>query len=125
VALHRLGVVVMAGIPLSLAALALADTHAWLVLFALLFGMANGLVTIVRAAIVPEYFGRAHLGRIGGAMTACSLMARAAAPLLVAWLLLGAGGYGPVLWLLVGLGAVSVLAFAAARQRHPPPTPTG
>ncbi|MEO7854911.1 MAG: MFS transporter, partial [Rubrivivax sp.] len=97
---------------------------AWLVLFALLFGMANGLVTIVRAAIVPEYFGRAHLGRIGGAMTAFSLMARAVAPLLVAWLLLGAGGYGPVLWLLVGLGAVAVLAFAAARQRHPPAAPT-
>jgi len=35
----------------------------------------------------------------------------------VAWLLLGVGGYGPVLWLLVGLGAVAVLAFVAAR--HP------
>ncbi len=118
VGLHRLGVVVVAGIPLSLAVLALATTQAWLMVFALLFGMANGLVTIVRAAIVPEYFGRAHLGRIGGAMTACSLMARAAAPLLVAWLLLGIGGYGPVLWLLVGLGAVAVGAFVAARPRR-------
>ncbi len=115
VPLRRLGVLVLAGIPLSLLVLALAGTRAWLLLFAVLFGIANGLVTILRAAIVPDYFGRAHLGRIGGAMTACSLLARAIAPLLVAWLLLGLGSYTPVLLLLVTLGIVSATTFVLAR----------
>jgi MFS family permease len=116
--LRRMGVVVLLGIPLALALLALATTQGLLVVFALIFGMANGLITIVRAAIVPEYFGRAHVGRISGAMTALSLLARAAAPLLAAWMLLWMGGYPPVLMVLVGLGLIAVVAFVLAR---PPP----
>ena len=64
----------------SLLLFALSDRVAVLLLFALLFGIANGLVTIVRGALVPEYFGRRHVGRISGAMTGISLLARASAP---------------------------------------------
>ena len=34
-------------------------------LFSVLFGLSNGLVTIVRGSLVPEYWGRAHVGRRG------------------------------------------------------------
>lgn len=114
VALRAVGLFVLLVMPLSLAVLALGSEPVPLLIFALLFGLANGLVTIVRGAIVPLYFGRRHVGRIGGAMTAVALLARAAAPLLTAWLLLFAGGYTPVLLVLAVLGVVAAAAFMAA-----------
>ena len=100
---------------LSLAIFALADHTLALLLFALLFGLANGLVTIVRGSLVPEYFGREHVGRISGAMCGIALLSRAAAPLVTAWMLLALPGYREVLLVLAGLGAVAVVAFALAR----------
>ena len=105
---------VLAGMPAALAIFALAEGMASLILFAALFGLANGLVTIVRGNLVPEYFGREHVGRISGAMSAIALLSRAAAPLLTAWLLLALPGYRE---LLLGLAVLGVLlAFVAARR---------
>ncbi len=109
-----LGLTVLAGLPLALAIFALADQTAALLLFALLFGVANGLVTIVRGSLVPEYFGRAHVGRISGAMTSIALLARAVAPLATAWLLLALPGYREMLLVLVVVGVAAVAAFALA-----------
>ncbi len=112
---RMLGLVVLGGLPVSLAIFALADGTLALLLFALLFGLANGLVTIVRGSLVPEYFGREHVGRISGAMSAIALLSRAAAPLATAWLLLALPGYRELLLGLALLGAVAVFAFAMAR----------
>lgn len=117
--IRTLGLVVLAGLPLSLAIFALADGTFALLLFALLFGLANGLVTIVRGNLVPEYFGREHVGRISGAMSAIALLSRAAAPLLTAWLLLALPGYRELLLGLAALGVVAVIAYALAK----PPAP--
>lgn len=76
---RTLALAVRGGLPVSLAIFALADHTAALLLFALRFGVAIGLVTIVRGSLVPNCFGRAHVSRISGAMAAISLMARAAA----------------------------------------------
>ena len=116
--LHRVGLLVMLGLPLALIIFALGASLAPLMLFAVLFGLVNGMVTIVRGGLVPEYFGRAHIGRIGGAMSAVALIARAAAPVSVAWLLLLVPGYTAVMLLLAGLGLAAAVAFALAR---PPP----
>jgi len=116
--LRPLDMAVLLGMPLALLLLALSRSTLPLLLFALLFGLANGLLTIVRGAMVPDYFGRSHVGRIGGAMSAVGLMARAAAPLVGAWMLLGMADYTQVLLALAGLGFAAVLAFALAR---PPP----
>jgi MFS family permease len=116
VSARALGLVVLGGLPASLAIFALADRTAALLVFALLFGVANGLVTIVRGSLVPEYFGRRHVGRISGAMTGISLLARASAPLLTAWLLLALPGYREMLLVLAGIGLAAVAAFALARK---------
>lgn len=113
--LRLLGCIVLAGLPLAMSLFALGRTLAVLMVFALLFGMANGLVTIVRGGLIPEYFGRTHVGRIGGAMSAIGLLARASAPLAMAWLLLVLPGYREMLLVLAGLGVLAVLAFAWAR----------
>ena len=85
-----------------------------LLVFALLFGLANGLMTIVRGSIVALYFGRGQVGRISGTMSAIALLARAGAPLGTAWLLVALGGYRAMLLVLAGSGALALLAFALA-----------
>jgi MFS family permease len=116
VALKRMGIVVLAAVPAAMVLFAFGNTVPVLIVFALVFGVANGLVTIVRGGLVPEYFGRSHIGRISGAMSAVGLLSRAAAPVLTAWLLLGVPGYREAMLLLALLGLVAALAFAAARR---------
>jgi MFS family permease len=113
---RTLGLVVMGAMPLALLLLALGTHTPALLAFAMLFGLGNGLVTIVRGHLVPEYYGRNHVGRIGGAMTAITVFARAAAPLSAAWLLLVLPGYRELLLLLAGVGAAALVALAMARQ---------
>jgi MFS family permease len=120
VPLRHVGLVVLLGMPAALLIFALAERLWPLLAFAFLFGVANGLVTIVRGGLVPEYFGRTHVGRIGGAMSAMGLLARAAAPLFTAWMLLVLAGYTQVMLVLAGLGLAAAVAFALAR----PPVPT-
>lgn len=116
---RTLGLVVLALFPLSLSLFALGRQPVVLVAFAVLFGVANGLITIVRSNIVPDFYGREHVGRISGAMSGIALCTRAAAPFLAAWALLGLGGYTGLLWGLVGMGGVSFVLFALARRPVP------
>jgi MFS family permease len=115
---RALGLFVLGGIPLSLAVFAGSNRVLGFTLFALLFGFANGLVTIVRGTIVPQTFGHAHVGRISGAMNAISLLARAAAPVASAGLLLVVAGYRELLFMLAGLGVAALIAFALVRPRR-------
>ena len=113
--LRQLGLGVMCGFPLALGLL-VWDHSLWsLVGFALLFGLSNGLVTIVRGGIVPAYFGRSHIGRIAGLMSGVSLVARSAAPVTMAALLMSVGAYRDVILWMVALSAMAVVAFVMAR----------
>lgn len=114
--LRVVGVGVLLTLPLSYALLALGSGWvAWL-LFALAFGIANGLVTIVRGALVPQYFGRAHIGRIGGVMGGIGAVSRAFAPVAASGLLVWLGGYRGLLLALCLLGLVAVVCFGLARR---------
>ena len=112
--LRQVGVMVLAGLAVSMTLLALGTTLAHWLAFAFVYGLCAGTFTIVRGGIVPLYFGRAHIGRIGGAVAAVGLVARAAAPVMLAWLLLALPGYREVLVVLSVLGAVAVGAFLLA-----------
>jgi MFS family permease len=116
---RTLGLMVLALFPLSLMLFAVGREPAVLIAFAVLFGVANGLITIVRSNIVPDFYGREHVGRIGGAMSGIALCTRAAAPFLAAWALVGLGGYTGLLWGLVGMGVMSFALFALARRPAP------
>lgn len=116
VSLRRMGIAVMAAIPLAMALMAFSSSILALTAWVCLYGVANGLVTIVRGGLVPEYFGRAHIGRIGGAMSGIGLVARAIGPLAIAWWLLWVPGYDGALLALAGVGVLSVLSFVAARR---------
>lgn len=116
VRLVALGIVVLAAVAAAMVWFAFGDSVPVLIGFAVVFGIANGLVTIVRGGLVPEVFGRAHIGRISGAMSAVGLVARAAAPWGAALMLVAVGGYRDVMLLLAALVAGAAVAFAAATR---------
>jgi hypothetical protein len=113
--LRRLGALVLAALPVAMALFAVGRSLSALLVFALIFGVANGLVTIVRGGLVPLYFGRAHVGRIGGLMAGIGLLARATAPLAATALLWVLPGYPALMGVLSALGVAAVLAFWWAR----------
>ncbi|MBV1799113.1 MFS transporter [Siccirubricoccus sp. G192] len=104
-------------LPLAMLVLALAPPEfEWLVLYVLAWAVADGLMTIIRAAGVVEILGRQGYGAITGALGAATVLPRMAAPLLLALIWEGAGGYGPVPWLLAGLGLAGAAAFTVAAR---------
>lgn len=118
--LHGLGVAVLWLMTGSMVLLAWGQQMSVLLLWAWVYGVANGLVTIVRGALVPELFGRAHVGRIGGAISGVGLVLRAAGPVLVALALVWLPGYTQAVLLMASLGALSALAFMGVRRPVPP-----
>ena len=112
--LRAISLVTLTGLPLGVLLFALGSTLPMLIAFAVVFGVANGMATLVRGGLLPDYFGRAALGRIGGAMRGIANAMRAAAPLFTAWLLLVLAGYRELLLVCAGVGLVGWLAFALA-----------
>lgn len=111
----QLGAGIYFAFPISMAMLAtgISDVYG-LILFAIIYGVANGLVTILRGMAVPEFIGPEGYGVVSGALTMPTNVMRAAGPLLasLAW---GAfGGYTPVLWGLAGIMLIAAMGFAAA-----------
>ena len=94
--------------------LALDGQVAVALLFAVIFGFSNGVVTIVRGTVPAELFGRVGYGRILGNLAAPALVARAIAPLAFAPLALPQTT--PFGWLLalLAMAILSVASFAVA-----------
>jgi hypothetical protein len=87
------------------------------ILFVLVWAVADGLLTIVRAAGTAEILGRDGYGTVTGALSAFAVLPRTLAPLVLALLWDGAGAYGPVPWLLVGVAAAAAGGFLVAARR--------
>jgi MFS family permease len=111
------GILAMAFLPIALWVLSVAGVQ-WplLVAFAVIYGIGNGAMTIVRGAIPAELFGRDAYGAINGAMAAPVTVAKAAGPLAAALLLVALGGYDGTLWVLIAIGAVSTAVFALSTR---------
>jgi hypothetical protein len=113
---RRLGYIVFAMQAVAFASFAFASSKAGLIAFAMLFGAASGMAAIVRGYLIPEYFGRTYLGRIGGLMSSLALYARAAAPISAAALLVLPSSYDALMGGLAVLSLVTLVAYAAARK---------
>jgi len=119
--LHQTNRLIPVFIPLGLLALLLAP---WtgpaqlsvLLLFVLLFGVGNGMLTIVKGTAVAEYVSREHVATLNGALGLPMALARAAAPLLLGVLWQPDGGYTSGLWLLLGLSLLGVAALIGAQR---------
>lgn len=58
-----------------------ADTCTAAVLFVTLYGMGNGMLTIVKGTAIAQYVNRDHVASLNGALGLPTALARAAAPL--------------------------------------------
>lgn len=99
---------------LALIVLLLAGSTAGVVLFVVLFGAGFGAITPARAALIADFYGPAHYGRIGSVLALFQSGARAVAPVGAGLLYTVAGGYGPVFWLLTVGAVVSAVAVLLA-----------
>jgi MFS family permease len=109
-------------IPLGLATLLAAPwlgSAQWVLvlLFVLLFGMGNGMMTIVKGTAIAQYVNREHVASLNGALGLPTALTRAAAPLLMGLMWSAANGYRSGLWLLLLAGLVAVAALVLAQKR--------
>jgi MFS family permease len=114
----QLGLLAFGLLPLALAAFA-AGGFSWpaALLFALLYGASNGLVTIAKGAVSLALFGRRGYGELLGTITIPSLFLNAVAPTLFALLLDRSSAATGLLVALV-FGLLSAAAMAALARRH-------
>lgn len=88
--------------------------------FTVLYGGANGIMTIIRGTAVPDLMWREGYGAINGALAVPSTAAKAAAPFAAALIWSASGGYPAVLWTIFCGSLVAALGFwFATRQRGP------
>ncbi|MDP2410748.1 MAG: MFS transporter [Pseudolabrys sp.] len=83
--------------------------------FALLFGGANGLVTITRGAVPLALFGAAGYGRLMGRLASPFLLVQAAAPLVMA-LVLERTSDAVALGMAAGFAALALVCFVVIRR---------
>jgi len=86
-------------------------------LFVLLYGPANGMVTIVKGTAVAQYVSAAHVGQLNGLMSLPIALARAVAPWWLGTLWSPAGGYTLGLWSLLAASLAGVAALWLAQAR--------
>jgi MFS family permease len=102
-------------LPMALLWLALAPpVFVWLLPFVACWAVADGLMTIVRAAGTAEMLGREGYGAITGALALIGVLPRTAAPVVIALVWEASGGYGAVPWMLAGVAAFGAGAFLLA-----------
>jgi hypothetical protein len=119
---HRANRLILLLLPLSLLVLLAAPLlSGWqlevMLFFVLLWGMGNGMLTIVKGTAMALYVSQAHVASLNGALGLPLALSRAAAPLLLGLLWSPAGGYSTgivtlLLGSLLGLGA-----FVLAQRR--------
>ncbi len=84
------------------------------VLFAVLYGWSNGVMTIVRGTVPAELFGREGYGALLGRLAMPQVIARALAPVALAGLLVFDSQRTVTLAALLACGALALLAYRRA-----------
>ena len=104
-------------IPLGLTALlAGAGQPQAALLFVLLYGLGNGMLTIVKGTAIAQYVSREHVASLNGALGVPTALARALSPWLLGILWSPAAGYRHGLWLLLATSCIAVLALLLAQR---------
>lgn len=115
----HLGVIAFGLLPVALALFAAGGFGpAAALVFALLYGASNGLVTIAKGVVPLALFGRKGYGEVLGILAAPNLVLNAAAPLLFA-LLLSWTGPAPALMIAGVAALVSALGMILLARLHP------
>lgn len=109
---RRIGSIVAVGFPLAMAVFAWAPPEFMIVAgAAIVYGGANGIMTIVRGVAVPEMVSKEAYGAINGALIVPMTFARAFSPLAAAALWSLTGNYDATMTGIVILSVVMVGSF--------------
>lgn len=108
-------------IPLGLIALLLAPWAgnaqvALVIAFVVLWGLGNGMLTIVKGTAIAEYVDREHVASLNGALGLPLALARSAAPLGLGVLWSSHSGYALGLGVFLGLSMLGVVALVGAQR---------
>jgi hypothetical protein len=119
--LHLANRLIPALIPLGLLALIAApwleSAHTALVLlFVLVWGIGNGMLTIVKGTAIAQYVNREHVASLNGVLGVPLALARAGAPLGLGYLWSPQAGYSVGLWVLLGISVAGVCALTLAQR---------
>jgi len=90
-----------------------------LMLFALVYGGANGMMTILRGTIVQDAMWTEGYGAISGLLSAPSNIAKGIAPISAAALWTVQRNYALVEWVILGVSLVSTSTFLVAMRFAP------
>ncbi|WP_025249477.1 MFS transporter [Pandoraea pnomenusa] len=120
-----IGLIVTTVFPVSVVVLLLAGSSPYaLALFALLYGGANGMMTILRGTIVQDLMWTEGYGGISGLLSMPSNIAKGIAPISAAAIWSVQQRYLPVEWVVLAVSLMSAVAFAFAvyfaRGAHAP-----
>jgi len=104
-------------IPLGLAVLMAGAGHAWAALvFVALYGLGNGMITIVKGTAIAQYVSREHVASLNGALGLPTAVARAITPWLLGALWTAQAGYARGLYLLLALSLLAAGALVLAQR---------
>ena len=84
--------------------------------FVLLYGLGNGMNTIVKGTAMAQYVSRAHVGQLNGLLGLPIALARATAPLILGLLWSPEHGYALALWWLLAASLMGTAALWAAQR---------
>jgi len=84
--------------------------------FVLLYGLGNGMNTIVKGTAMAQYVSRAHVGQLNGLLGLPIALARATAPLILGLLWSPENGYALALWWLLAASLMGTAALWAAQR---------
>jgi MFS family permease len=112
---RRIGSMVVIGFPVAMGLFAWAPADFWFVaIAALIYGAANGIMTIVRGIAIPEMISKEAYGAINGTLVVPMTVSRALSPLAAAALWSATGSYATTMAAVVALAVLMVLIFWAA-----------
>ncbi|MBC3919222.1 MFS transporter [Undibacterium sp. CY18W] len=117
---QTVGKCIFAALPVALLVLITFGTQQWAVaLFCILYGLSNGILTIVRGTIPQALFGRENYGAISGALAGPALISKAAGPLAMAVVAQQTATPYPFLLILLLFTIVSLGFYLAAIRLEP------
>lgn len=94
-----------------------------LFVYALIYGIGTGLLTLVRANSVIEYLGAYGYGAASGALVIAMALPRTTAAVVFALLWQASGSYDAVLWIALLVSCAGLAAFWLATRWHSRRTP--
>jgi hypothetical protein len=104
-------------VPLGFLALLIGAGHVmWSVMFVVLYGLGNGMLTIVKGTAMAQYVSREHMGSLNGLLGLPMALARASAPWLMGLLWSTEAGYSLGLWVMLAASVVGVAALWSAQN---------